>query len=222
MKRNRIARIFVSTAVGALAVAGVSCTAPAGGTAGGPSSEMASGGGTLSLTSSAFVENGVIPVRYSGDGDNVSPPLSWTGAPAGTQSFVVTLVDPDVPWGQDVPGYGTMPDPGTQPGDLFIHWMAANIPADVTALADGASPGNMPPGTVEPQSSFALFAMPANQYGGPAPPPQLKAHEYVFTLYAMDVASLPGITAESDYAALTQAMAGHVLATAELEGYFGH
>jgi len=176
----------------------------------------------FSLTSSAFVESSVIPVRYTGDGDNVSPPLAWRGAPSATQSFALVLVDPDVPWGQTVPVYGQMPPPGTQPADFFIHWMAVNIPATVTSLADGASPGNMPAGAIEPANSFALFAGAPNQYGGPAPPPGTKAHAYRFVLYALDVPSLAGVTAQSDFAAVTQAMAGHVLAAATLTGYFGH
>lgn len=178
--------------------------------------------GPFTLSSPAFVENAVIPLRYSGDGANVSPPLQWSGAPPGTQGYVLTLVDPDVPFGEEVPVYGQMPPPGTVPGDLFIHWLVANIPADVTALPDGASPGSMPAGVLELQSSFALFGAPANQYGGPAPPPQLTAHAYEFTIYALDVATLDGLTNESDHAALTAAMAGHVLATANLTGYFGH
>jgi Raf kinase inhibitor-like YbhB/YbcL family protein len=176
----------------------------------------------FSLTSTAFVESGVIPVRYTGDGDNVSPPLAWSGAPSGTQSFAIVLVDPDVPWGETVPVYGEMPPPGTQPADFFIHWIAVNLPASVTALADGASPGSMPAGTIEPMNSFALFGAPPNQYGGPAPPPQTKAHAYRFVLYALDVPSLSGVTTSSDFTAVTQAMAGHVLAAATLTGYFGH
>lgn len=176
----------------------------------------------FSLTSPAFVESGVIPTRYSGDGDDVSPPLRWRGTPAGTQSFALVLVDPDVPWGQTVPVYGEMPPPGTQPGDFFIHWIVTGIPATTTELADGASPGNMPSGTLEPMNSFALFGGPANQYGGPAPPPGTKAHAYRFVLYALDVPSLAGVTAESDFAAVTEAMAGHVLAATTLTGYFGH
>lgn len=188
----------------------------------GGDSAPAGGATAFQLTSDAFVHNGVIPVRYSGDGENVSPPLAWSGAPAGTQSFVVTAIDPDVPWGEEVPVYGTMPAPGTLPGDLFVHWMAVNIPATVTSLADGASPGDMPAGVLELQTSFALFGGPANQYGGPAPPPELKAHRYEFTVYALDVAALEGLAAESDYAALTESMAGHVLARASMSGYFGH
>ena len=176
----------------------------------------------FALTSAAFVENAVIPVRYSGDGENVSPELEWSGAPVGAQRFALTLIDPDVPFGEEVPVYGQMPPPGTVPGDLFIHWLVADIPATVTSLADGASPGNMPAGARELQSSFALFGAPANQYGGPAPPPQLRAHAYKFTLYALDVSTLGGLTADSDHAALTEAMAGHVLAVATLTGFFGH
>ena len=178
--------------------------------------------GPFVLTSQAFVENAVIPLQYSGDGANVSPPLSWSGAPAATRSFVLTLVDPDVPFGETVPVYGEMPPPGTVPGDLFIHWLVVDIPVTVQSLADGASPGNMPAGTRELLTSFALFGGPANQYGGPAPPPQLKAHAYKFTLYALDVPTLDGVSLESDHAALTEAMAGHVLASASITGYFGH
>lgn len=223
MSSRKVAAASAATVLGLLGVAAFGCTASVDtGMTDESSMAASSGGAPFALTSSAFVEKSPIPVRYTGDGDNVSPPLHWSGTPAGTQSFALTLVDPDVPWGQDVPGYGTMPPPGSQPADLFIHWIAVNIPADVASLADGASPGSMPAGVLEPQSSFALLAMPANQYNGPAPPPTLKAHEYVFTLYALDVGALEGITAESDYAAVTQAMAGHVLATTELAGYFGH
>ncbi|HUP52661.1 MAG TPA: YbhB/YbcL family Raf kinase inhibitor-like protein [Longimicrobiales bacterium] len=176
----------------------------------------------FTLTSAAFVESAVIPTRYAGDGENVSPPLRWRGAPAGTQSFALVMVDPDVPWGETVQLYGQMPPPGTQPADFFIHWIVTGIPVTTTSLADGASPGNMPAGTLEPANSFALFGGAANQYGGPAPPPGRKAHAYRFVLYALDVASLAGLTAESDFTAVTQAMAGHVLAATTLTGYFGH
>jgi hypothetical protein len=178
--------------------------------------------GPFALTSSAFVESGVIPIRYTGDGENISPPLSWSGAPPGTQGFALVLVDPDVPWGETVPVYGEMPPPGTQPADHFVHWIVVNIPATTTSLPEGASPGDMPAGTIEPLNSFALFGGEANQYGGPAPPPGTKAHAYRFVLYALDVASVPRVAAESDFTAVTVAMAGHVLAATTLTGYFGH
>jgi len=176
----------------------------------------------FTLTSSAFVESAVIPTRYTGDGQNVSPPLQWRGAPPGTESFALVLVDPDVPWGQTVPVYGEMPPPGTQPADFFIHWIVTGIPATTTLLQDGASPGSMPAGIVEHMNSFALFGGEANQYGGPAPPPGTKAHAYRFVLYALDVPSLAGITEQSTFSDVTAAMVGHVLAAATLTGYFGH
>jgi len=177
---------------------------------------------SFSLTSPAFVESAVIPTRFTGDGEGISPPLQWRGAPAGTQSFTLVLLDPDVPFGQTVPAYGQMPPVGTVPGDLFVHWIVTGIPATMTGLAEGASPGSMPAGVLEPMNSFGLFGAPANQYGGPAPPPGTKAHAYRFVLYALDVPSLAGVSASSDIAAVTGAMAGHVLASTTLTGYFGH
>ncbi len=179
-------------------------------------------GGPFALTSPAFVENAVIPTRYTGDGADVSPPLAWRGAPPDTESFALTMVDPDVPFGETVPLYGELPPPGTVSGDLFVHWLVVDIPASASALDDGASPGHMPPPTRELKTSFALFGVEANRYGGPAPPPELRAHAYKFTLYALDTPRLSGLTPDSDHAALTEAMAGHVLATATLTGYFGH
>jgi len=186
----------------------------------GPAGPAGPAGPQFVLTSSAFVEKGVIPVKYTGAGTNASPPLSWSGVPKGTKSFALAMVDPDVPWGQEVPGYGRLPPPGTQPGDFFIHWIVSDIPVTVTSLPEGASPKSMPAGSKELKSSFALLGMSANQYGGPAPPPGMKAHAYVFTLYALDVETL-GLKAEDDYAIFTKAMAGHVIATASLTGYFG-
>ena len=178
--------------------------------------------GPFVLTSPAFVENAVIPTRYTGDGEDLSPPLAWNGAPPGTESFVLTVVDPDVPFGETVPLYGPLPPPGTVAGDLFIHWLVVDIPASTSSLEDGASLGQMPAPIRELKTSFALFGREANRYGGPAPPPELRAHAYKFTLYALDTPRLSGVTLDSDHAALTEAMAGRVLATATLTGYFGH
>lgn len=162
------------------------------------------GGQMFTLTSSAYVEQGIIPAKYSGGGENVSPALNWKNPPDGTMSFALAMIDPDIPWGQEVPVYGQLPPPGTMPGDLFSHWIVVDISASVTSLAEGASVGT-----------------PLKEYGGPAPPPGTKAHAYILTLYALDVESLPGVSAESDYLAFTDAMAGHVLATATLTAYFG-
>jgi len=204
----------------ALAASIVACTGETPG--GGNAAMQAASSGAFALTSSAFVESGPIPTRFTGDGDNVSPPLQWSGAPEGTRSFALIVVDPDVPWGQEVPVYGEMPPSGSQPADHFVHWIVTDIPATRTSLPAGASPGNMPEGLLQPSNSFGLFGGNPNQYGGPAPPPGTKAHEYRFVLYALDVPSLEGITAESGFADVTSAMAGHVLAATTLSGYFGH
>lgn len=186
----------------------------------GPAGAPGKAGVALTLTSPALIDRGIFPTKHTGAGANTSPPLQWSGAPAGTKSFALTMIDLDVAWGQMVLVYGKMPPPGTQPGDLLIHWIAVNIPASVSGLPEGASAKNMPAGSTELKSSFAAFGMPANQYGGPAPPPGMKAHAYVFTVYALDVDSL-SLSADSDYTAFVQAAAGHVLASASLTGYFG-
>jgi phosphatidylethanolamine-binding protein (PEBP) family uncharacterized protein len=80
----------------------------------------------------------------------------------------------------------------------------------------------MAEGLVELRTSFALFNAPANQYGGPAPPPGMKAHRYRFVLYALDVERVEGLPADAGYAELMSAMAGHVLDVATLTAYFGH
>ncbi|HKW03561.1 MAG TPA: YbhB/YbcL family Raf kinase inhibitor-like protein [Vicinamibacterales bacterium] len=100
-------------------------------------------------------------------GGNVSPQLSWTGAPAGTKSFAITIYDPDAPTGSG-----------------WWHWVAVNIPASVTQLASGASPGKMPAGTVETRTDFGKPG-----YGGPCPPPG-ETHHYIFTIYALKVDKL--------------------------------
>lgn len=221
--RSDITSGWFGRAVGAAAVVALAACGTEPGTGAGAMQEEApssSASAPFALTSDAFVEGAPIPERYTGDGDDVSPPLEWSGAPEGTRSFALAVVDPDVPWGEEVPEYGEMPPPGTQPADLFIHWIVADIPATTTSLPEGAS-GDLPSGARELQTSFALFGAPANQYGGPAPPPGTKAHAYRFVLYALDVESLEGLTDESDYAAFTEALAGNVLATTTLTGYYG-
>jgi len=107
---------------------------------------------------------------YSGmgcDGQNQSPELSWTGAPAGTKTFAITMYDPDAPTGSG-----------------WWHWVVFNIPADVTSLPSGAGdPGKnlLPPGAVLGNTDFGMPA-----YGGPCPPPGDKPHRYSVTLFALD------------------------------------
>lgn len=174
------------------------------------------------LTSSELIERGLIPLKYANaawgadGGQNLSPPLNWSGVPSGTKSFALSCVDPDLPVDADWFPFKDQIQAGTLPGDLFIHWIACDIPASDTELPEGASPGNMPSGTRELMTSFG-----AAGYGGPAPPKGHKAHAYIFTLYALKVDTL-GLSAEAGYVDFIGAMRGRVIATASLTAYFGH
>ena len=148
------------------------------------------------LFSTAFVAGALIPARYN---DVISPPLSWENAPAGTLSFVLIMDDPDaIP----VVGY------------VWDHWIVYDIPADITLLAEGAGVfggGSLPAGAKHGRNSWGVTS-----YGGPAPPSG--SHEYVFKLYALDIAELnPGGIVKS---AIEAAMAGHILAQAEMSGMY--
>lgn len=103
-------------------------------------------------------------------GGNGSPQLSWTNAPTGTKSFVVTMFDPDAPTGSG-----------------FWHWVAVNIPASVSELPNGASKNaaKLPAGTLETRTDLG-----APGYGGPCPPAGDKPHRYIFTLHALKVEKL--------------------------------
>lgn len=166
-------------------------------------------GAPLQLSSGAFDPEGDIPVQYSCQGANLSPPLEWSGVPEGTQSLALVVDDPD----------------SQPPG--FVHWVIYNVPAAATGLPEGVpAQATLPDGTCQGANDFALFARegqthpsgaPINRigYDGPCPP---AAHHYVFTLYALDaVLDLP---AEATKADLLGAMEGHVLGQAELSGVF--
>jgi Raf kinase inhibitor-like YbhB/YbcL family protein len=104
------------------------------------------------------------------NGDNVSPGLAWSGAPAGAKSFAVTLYDPDA-----------------HPNGWW-HWIVFDIPASATSLVRGAGgdPSQLPAGAVQGQNDFS-----ASSYGGACPPPGSGVHHYQFTVWALDTASLP-------------------------------
>ena len=154
----------------------------------GPAAPPASG---LRLTSSAFNEGGKIPVRFTCDGENVSPPLVWTGAPAATRSFALVVNDPDAPAGD------------------WVHWVVFNLPAGTALLAAGPAP--LPEGTGQGRNDFG-----EGRYGGPCPPGG--THRYVHTLYALDTV-LTGLSSPTRDA-LQAAMKGHVLASATLTGRY--
>ncbi len=145
----------------------------------------------IEITSSAFEMGGEIPEEHTGDGEDASPPLEWTGVPEGTKELVVTCDDPDAP----LP-YG------------WVHWVLYNIPPTTTGLAAGSSGG-----FVEGPNDFG------NQgYGGPMPPPGHGAHQYYFWIYALDaVLDLPpGLTRRE----LLERIEGHVIEQARLVGTY--
>lgn len=116
----------------------------------------------MTLRSSAFEDGGPIPEKYTGEGDDVSPPLSWSDAPDGTRSFAVICHDPDAP----------LVSPGTYG---FVHWVLYGIPGDVSELPEGTnkySPG---------KNNFDKSG-----YGGPMPPNGHGAHHYFFWLLALN------------------------------------
>jgi Raf kinase inhibitor-like YbhB/YbcL family protein len=153
---------------------------------------------TLSITSSRFSQNGGIPTEYTCEGEDISPPLAWSGAPAGTKSLALIVDDPDAP------------DPA-KPQRVYVHWVLYNIPPTARGLDERASPDNVPAGT---RTGLNDWNQPA--YGGPCPP--IGRHRYFFKLYALDT-ELPDL-GQPTKADLENAMRGHILAQAELMGTY--
>ena len=153
----------------------------------------------LTLTSPAFVAGATIPARHTCAGPNVSPPLEWTGVPDGTASLVLIVDDPDAP------------DPAA-PKRVWVHWVLYNIPPDVARLAEGASPGALPPSAREGMNDGG-----SSGWTGPCPP--IGRHRYFHKLHALD-AVLPDLGPSATKADVERAMTGHILATAELMGTF--
>lgn len=152
----------------------------------------------FTLTSPAFEHGGAIPRRYTCDGDDISPPLEWSGVPAGTKSLALVIEDPDAP------------DPAA-PKRVWVHWLLYNLPPGCTGLAEGAGGGDLPAGTLEGLNDWKKLG-----YGGPCPP--IGRHRYFFKLYALDreLPDLGGPTKQK----MQKAFQGHVLAEAELVGTY--
>ena len=149
---------------------------------------------TISIRSSAFEEGGMIPARYTCDGDDVSPPLAWEGLPEATRSIALIADDPDAPMG------------------TWVHWVMWNVPAETKALAENIRPEpELPDGS---RQGITDFGRPG--YGGPCPPGG--THRYYFKVYALDTTlDLPSGTRKAD---LLKAMDGHVLAEGQLMGRY--
>jgi Raf kinase inhibitor-like YbhB/YbcL family protein len=146
------------------------------------------------ITSPAFKEGGMIPAKYTCDGQDISPPLKWQDAPQGVKSFALISDDPDAPIG------------------IWVHWVMWNIPAEANGL-----PENIPPKKELPDGSkqgISDFHRPG--YGGPCPPGG--THRYYFKVYALDMMlNLPANSTKKD---LLEAMKGHILAEGSLMGKY--
>lgn len=149
----------------------------------------------LTLSSPAFDANGVIPVRHTRDGDNLSPHLTWSGVPAGTQSFVLIIEDPDAPNG------------------VFRHWGAFDIPGGQTELREGS--GSKASGDVR----FARNDFGQSRYDGPEPPRGHGTHHYIFRLAALDVRDL-GVPDDTPVEDVWHAARRHMLEETELVGTY--
>ena len=150
----------------------------------------------LTLSSPAFAEGERLPVKYTRDGDNLSPPLRWAGAPEGTRSFMLAVEDPDAPSG------------------TFRHWGVFNIPPDRSELPESVETG--------PEATGLRFAgndFGNGRYDGPEPPPGHGVHHYHFRLIALDVPSLE-VPAQAGVKHLLHEARKHALDEAELIGTY--
>jgi hypothetical protein len=149
------------------------------------------------FASPAFQHGGMIPVKYTCDGDNISPPLAWGDPPEGTESLALVMDDPDA---------------AEVAGKVWVHWLFYNLPADARSLPEGVGRGL----ALYPDARSGKGDS-GDGYGGPCPPAG-RLHSYHFKLYALD-ADL-GLRGGLMKAGLLRAIEGHVLAKAELVGQY--
>lgn len=146
------------------------------------------------ISSPAFKSGEAIPSNFSCDGRDVSPALTWSNPPAGTQSFALIMDDPDAPIG------------------TWVHWVIFNIPASTRDLKEGTSTEpQLSDGSIQGKTSAG-----SSGYHGPCPPSG--THRYFFKLYALD--TMLDLSSKADKKDVLAAMEGHILATVELMGTF--
>lgn len=183
--------IFVSGLIGCLTAAGC----------GAADDSMEPKGGkavTISMTSTAFEAQKPIPKKYTGEGQDLSPPLAWAQLPQGTKELALICDDPDAPMG------------------TWVHWVIYKIPADAAGLPEGLPRDKSlktPAGAAQGVNSFGNLG-----YGGPMPPKGHGTHHYHFKLYALDkpVSAPPGVDKKTLLAEIRE----HVLAQGELVGTY--
>lgn len=154
---------------------------------------------TITIVSPSFEEGSPLPRRHTGDGEDVSPALAWSGIPSEARELALVVDDPDAPRSEP-----------------WVHWVVYSIPPDISGLAEGAgssAAAALPEGAQQGRNDFGDAG-----YGGPAPPKGHGTHHYHFVLYALDerLEAPPGL----DKAGLLAAMEGHILARGELIGTY--
>lgn len=146
---------------------------------------------SLTVTTSAFSPGGDIPKKHTCDGKDISPALSWSGAPADMKELAILCDDPDAP------------------GGTFTHWVAWGVPGSKTGLAEGAR---------DPEIKLGSNDFGTHGYRGPCPP-RGKPHRYFFKVFALDAS--PRVSPGASATELEAAMASHILAKGELIGKYG-
>lgn len=148
----------------------------------------------MKLTSGAFKEGATIPEKYTCDGEDISPQLSWIDVPEGVKSFALISDDPDAPMG------------------TWVHWVIYNIPAETRELPEGIKPDQqLPNSSLQGMTDFHRIG-----YGGPCPPGG--KHRYYFKLYALNTKL--GLSSGASKKEVEKAMQGHILAQAQLMGTY--
>ncbi len=150
----------------------------------------------MTLTSPAFADGAEIPARYTCEGEDVSPPLAWTGVPAVARSLALVVADPDAP------------DPA-HPKTTWTHWVLYDLPPDAPGLPAGVS--TLPPGAREGLNDWKRTG-----WGGPCPP--IGRHRYFFELYALDV--VLGDLGEPTRPQILETLREHFLGKATLMGTY--
>lgn len=152
----------------------------------------------MKLTSPSFENQGEILKKYTCDGEDIPPALTWSNVPEGTKSFVLIVDDPDAP------------DPAN-PRMTWVHWVIYNIPATIRSLPEGVKENDLPKGTLQGLNDWKKTG-----YGGPCPP--IGKHRYFHKLYALDI--ILSDLKQPTKAKLEKAMEGHILSKAELVGFY--
>lgn len=148
----------------------------------------------IKLTSAAFEEGGMIPAKYTCDGEDFSPPLKWDNVPAGIQSIALICDDPDAPMG------------------TWVHWVIFNLPAEKRELAENSPDDEtFPDGTRQGINDFGSIG-----YGGPCPPGG--THRYFFKIYALDV--IIDLVSIVDKETLLREIEGHIIGQGKLMGKY--